>query len=81
MPKSKAMLNAEAAYIKQKADEIETVLVKGVTLSYNPHTPYTPDMHKQFHKHFHAVVMVLKDRGFKLWGEPYISPGTWHIHR
>lgn len=81
MPKSTKRLTAEATYIKQKADEIEAVLVKGVSLSYHPSIPYTPDMDKEFHTHFQAIMMVLKDRGFKIWGKVYPCPGEWNVCR
>ena len=74
-------LQKKANYITQKANEIEVVLVKGVSLSYNPSIPYTPDMDKEFHTHFQAIMMVLKDRGFKIWGLVHPYPGEWNVCR
>jgi hypothetical protein len=75
MTDKRLTLQQKADYINQKANEILVTLEPGCTLSYNPMCPVTPEHNKEFHRNFQDIMMVLKDRGFKIWG----SGTEWHI--
>jgi hypothetical protein len=58
-------------YIRFMADKIENAIgINGTQFSYNLlSVPVTPE-DNLFHKNISEIMLVLKDRGFKVWGIP-----------
>jgi len=69
-------------FVRHKADQIEAVVsIAGADFTYNILTIPQTDHDERFHKYYSDIMLVMKDRGYKVWGTGDEGNGVckWHI--
>jgi hypothetical protein len=82
MGKYKSPKMTKGEYIRFKADQIEALItINGTDFNFNILTLPVSEQDKVFHKHYSEILIIMKDRGYKVWGTGDEGNGIckWHI--